>query len=347
MGGDNDDNDNGPPTGHISALQRQLRAEIEDVLQSSHDRRLKRIQRQVAVLRSDCGVNHASPAAPSVAASRATSDPSVAVQTEDMEATQRLATALEQCLQSADAASRTPQKTYGPSGRQSKLLDPEDKADALVSETKCMKVTLEQLDRSLNSRVRQIGALQSQLETCKNMQKEQEDATNVAAAALRELVANTASVPRMHEERLHGRQQRVAKMRQDLIRNREKATYYQALARQQRRYYLQNERIEASGAVDRLQRHPAGEIFLWPRPPSMADMKAEVFDIGTAIANPYVCDSWPFEPNVLASRTQKGATMQRIEEIPEIPRFAAFGRGCDDDDFDDRNNGPAETARSL
>jgi len=336
---------------------------MENVLRASHERRLKRIQRQVAVLCSDNGVAPVSPAAPSVAASGATSLPSVAVQTEDVEAKQRLVRAMERSLQSADAASRTPPKIYGPSGRQRRLLDPqEEKVDGLVSETTCMKGTLEQLDISIISRERQIAALQSQLETCKNMEKEQVDATSVAAAALRELVANSASVPRVHEERLHKRQQRVAKLRQDLHRNRQKATHYRALAQQQRHYYLQNERTGNSGAADRLQRHPAGEIFLVPRPPSLGDMKAEVFDIGTAIANPYVCDSWPFEPNVLASRTSKEATMQAcIEETPEdfeeerkrLPflqlRLPAPGRGCDDeeDDFDDRYNGPSETARSL
>jgi len=362
-GGDDDANDNGPPTGHISILQRKLRAEMEEVLRASQDRRLKRIQRQIAVLCSENGVKPVSPAAPSVAASSATSDQSVAVQTEDVEARQRLVTALEHSLQSADAASRTPQKTYGPSGRQSKLLDPEDKTDGLVSENKCMKATLEQLDRSLNSRERQIAALQSQLETCKNMQKVHEDATKIAAAALRELVANTASVPRMYEERLRSRQQRVAKKHEDLIRNKQKDSHYQALAVQQKHYYLQNERIGMTpGAADRLQRHPAGDLFLWPRPPHHPDTKAEAFDIGTAIANPYVCDSWPFEPNVLASRTLKEATMQVCieetdEDLEEEPRRLPFlqlrlpapGRGCDDeeDDFDDRYNGPSETARSL
>jgi len=335
---------------------------MEDVLRASHDRRLKRIQRQVAILCSESGVKPISPAVPFVVASGATSGPSVAVQTEDVEATQRLATALERSLQSADAASKTPQKTYGPSGRQSKLLDPqEEKADGLVSETTCMKGTLEQLDRSLNSRARQIAALQSQLDTCTCMKKEQEDATKVAAAALRELVANTASVPRMHEDRLHRRRQRVAELSRDLDRSRHKATHYQSLAQQQRRYILQNERIGVSGAADRLQSHPAGDIFLVPRPPPLGDVNAEVFDIGTAIANPYVCDSWPFEPNVLASRTSKEATMQMcIEETPEdfeeerkrLPflqlRLPAPGRGCDDeDDFDDRYNGPSETARSM
>lgn len=225
-----------------------------------------------------------------------------------------------------------------------------------------MKNTLEHLDRALNSRERQIGALQSQIENCKNMCKEKEDATVAAAAALRELVAHPASATRIHEERLRRLRQHVAKLRQNLDNSQQKATHYQALAQQQRRYYLQNERIDVSGAGDRLQRHPAGDIFLVPQPPPLGDMKAENFDIGTAFANPYVCDSWPFEPNVLASRTSKEATMPLCleetsedleEEHKRLPflqlRLPAPGRGCDDEeeDFDDRYNGPSETARSL
>jgi hypothetical protein len=336
---------------------------MEDVLQASLQRRLKRIEQKVNVLISDGGVNPISSATPSVVVSGATLGPSVAVQTEDSEAAQRLFTTLERTLQSAEMASRPTKKAYGPSGKQSKLLDPqEEKADGLVSETTCMKNTLEQTDRALNSRERQIGALQSQLEHCKTMHTEKEDATMAAAAALRELVAHPASAPRIHDERLRRLRQRVAELRQNLDRSQEKAKHYQALAQQQRLYYLQNERIGENGGGDRLQRHPSGELFLVPKPPPLGDMKAEVFDIGTAIANPYVCDSWPFEPNVLASRTSKEATMQMcVEETPEdmeeerrrLPflqlRLPAPGRGCDDeeDDFDDRYNGPSETARSL
>jgi len=351
--------DIGPPKEHMSTLQQQLRAEMEDVLRASLQRRLKRIEQKVRILCSDGGVNLTS-ATSSVAVSGATFGPSVSVQTEDSEAAQRLITVLERSLQSAEMASRTTQKTYGPSGKQSKLPDPVDeKRDDLVLEEKCMENSLTDLVRALNSRERQIGALQSQLDSCKNMCKEKEDATTAAKNALRELVAHPASPPRIHEERLCRLRQRVAELRRNLDNTQEKAMHYQKLAEQQRRYYLQNERVAIHG--DRLRRHPAGEISQVPRPLPLGDMKAEGFDVGTAIANPYICDSWPFEPNVLAQRTSKEATMQMcIEETPEDLeeecmrlhflqlRLPTPGRGYDDeDDFDDHYTSPSETARSL
>ena len=35
------------------------------------------------------------------------------------------------------------------------------------------------------------------------------------------------------------------------------------------------------------------------------------------VANPYVCDSWPFEPNVLAKRTPQESAMPTFEEETE------------------------------
>jgi len=333
------DGDNGtdPPTGHVSKLQRQLRAEMEDVLQASLQRRLKRIEQKVNVLCSDGGVNMSSSPTPSVAASGVPLGSSVAVQTEDPQAAQRLVTVLERTLKPAEAK----QKAYGPSGRQSRLLDPsEEKVDGPVNENKCIKNSLDELDRNLNSRERQIEALSRQLETCRSMYKEKEDATMAAAEVLRELVHHPAAAPKIHEERVRKLRQRVAELRQNLDRSQEKAVHYQSLSQQQRRYYLQNERIGLSNAGDRVQRHPAGDIFLVPQPPPMGDAKPEVFDIGTAIANPYICDSWPFEPNVLAQRTSKEATLPAcIEEMKEDLR---------DDPFHDRYfGGPPETARSV
>jgi len=354
--------DIGPPAGHMSTLHRQLRAEMEDVLQASLKRRLKRIEQKVNVLCSDDGVNLTSSATSSVVVSGATLGPSVAVQTEDSEAAQRLITTLERSLQSAEKASRTPHKAYGPSGKQSKLHDPSDeKHDGLVAEIPCMQSTLSELDRALNSRERQIDALQSQLAFCKNMCEEKKDAAEAAKTVLKELVAHPAAPPRIHEERLCRLRQRVAELRENLDENREKATHYKELAEQQRRYYLQHERIGVSGGRERLQRHPSGDLSMVPKPPPQGDMKAEGFDIGTAFANPYICDSWPFEPNVLAQRMSKENPLHMcVEETPEdleeerrrLPflqlRLPAPGRGCDEeeeDDFDDRY--PSGTARSL
>lgn len=93
---------------------------------------------------------------------------------------------------------------------------------------------------------------------------------------------------------------------------------------------------------------------------SQDDDTEEMFDVGTAVANPYVCDSWPFEPNVLAKRTPQESSMPTFEEETEDDlkeaergfrtnpfrslRFPPGPSGAASDDDDDRYPG---TARSL
>merc|ERR1711957_261782 len=95
------------------------------------------------------------------------------------------------------------------------------------------------------------------------------------------------------------------------------------------------------------------------RPIMLADEEEpETWDVGTAFANPYVCDSWPFEPNVLANRTFKQeGTMEPCKEetkedmenekmrLPNLRALPMPGRFDDDDSEDDM--APAGTSRSL
>merc|ERR1712060_733776 len=108
-------------------------------------------------------------------------------------------------------------------------------------------------------------------------------------------------------------------LKADLSKSKEQAKYFQTLVEQQRVYFLQSERVAVSSGRQGLSRHPAGCIWLMPQPlPMMEEEKLEGWDVGTAIANPYVCDSWPFEPNVMASRCPKEAYLQPfVEETKE------------------------------
>ncbi|CAK0893224.1 unnamed protein product [Prorocentrum cordatum] len=146
------------------------------------------------------------------------------------------------------------------------------------------------------------------------------------------------------------------------------AEQYEKMVQDQRTFFLQSERIAVSGGPSMLARHPCGEIALVPRPLSMANEQPEVWDVGTAVANPYVVDSWPFEPNVLARRTmQEAPTMQPFKEETEEDlreasgpaRRSPFGafdfrlamptRDSEDEDdgFNSRYGGPTETSRSM
>eukprot|EP00929_Paragymnodinium_shiwhaense_P114053 TRINITY_DN82373_c0_g1_i1.p1 TRINITY_DN82373_c0_g1~~TRINITY_DN82373_c0_g1_i1.p1 ORF type:complete len:612 (+),score=212.27 TRINITY_DN82373_c0_g1_i1:158-1993(+) len=66
------------------------------------------------------------------------------------------------------------------------------------------------------------------------------------------------------------------------------------------------------------------------------------WDVGTAIANPYVCDSWPFEPNVLARRTPSEASFKYAGIPPEEPLKPCVEETQEDidDEEDDKPRNP-------
>lgn len=346
--GDVGDQEGDGAAGHASLWHKQMRAEVEDVLQQGLKRRLARIEKKVAIL-CQASVGSASSVC-------------IGVQTDaaaDAICTKKVARAFERALQTADDAAKKPTKVFGPTGLQGTLRDPkEEKEDGFVCEVASMKCTLESLGRSLGSRERQIAALQKQLETCKNLHEERVIEVDAASEDLRRLLADPSTAVKAHSDRLRLTRTRVAELSDSLRKAQEEAKRYRALAQQQHSFYLQGERIVTSGS---LARHPAGDIFLVQRPLPMGDEKAKVWDVGTAIANPYIVDSWPFEPNVLAQRSSKEASLKAcIEETEEdlekerrrLPnlrlRSPAVGYfDDDDDDSNDRYQGPSETARSA
>lgn len=165
-----------------------------------------------------------------------------------------------------------------------------------------------------------------------------------------------------HSEKVGRHRSRLKQIADSLSDTRSQAKYYRSLAQQQRAYFLQRERVAVQGGSKLLARHPTGEIFLVPLPAAIGDdTPKHVWDVGTAIANPYVCDSWPFEPNVLARRCFQEAPMspfseetpedlEDLEEERESLRYP-FRSGMqlppasDDDDDDDAY--PTGTARGM
>mmetsp|Transcript_110499 Transcript_110499/g.293538 ORF Transcript_110499/g.293538 Transcript_110499/m.293538 type:complete len:189 (-) Transcript_110499:7-573(-) len=149
-----------------SLLHRRMRAELNEVLESSFKRRLKRIEQKVAILceggRVTANQPSASFAPPSRVADRVRPSTSAEVQTEEEESvsTQKLSDAFKGAMRRAALATLKPSKVFGPTKRQVALPDPkEEKEDLPVSEAHACKATLESLGRSLSSRERQIGSL--------------------------------------------------------------------------------------------------------------------------------------------------------------------------------------------
>eukprot|EP00418_Pyrodinium_bahamense_P067320 CAMPEP_0179082098 /NCGR_PEP_ID=MMETSP0796-20121207/37002_1 /TAXON_ID=73915 /ORGANISM="Pyrodinium bahamense, Strain pbaha01" /LENGTH=394 /DNA_ID=CAMNT_0020779493 /DNA_START=51 /DNA_END=1235 /DNA_ORIENTATION=+ len=357
----------------VSVLQSRMRAELDEVLQYSFKRRLARIEKKVAIvceggqdgpwpgLTSEAGPP---PAPLPGAAARAGPQVSQGVQTEEEPAfTEPLTQAMKNALKMATVCATNPVKAFGPTSHQTTLPDPkEEKEDIPVSEVQAMRATLESLGRSLGSRERQISSLQQQVQTCHDMLEERTLEADAGAQVLRDLLADPGKLGEAQQDRIARRGNRVAELTSNLQKSQEQAKRFQGLVQQQRAFLVQGERIAASGGAEAVARHPAGEVALVPRPPPMGDEQPEVWDVGTAVANPYVVDSWPFEPNVLASRAPKEASMHPCAEETEedleeerrrLPYRAGLqlrlpGRSCEEDDgYDDRYQGPSDTARSL
>lgn len=230
-----------------------------------------------------------------------------------------------------------------------------------IRETIALKATLENLTQNLGSRERQIGSLQQQLATVKSICAEGAEKAKLVEASAKGLEEDPALVKQAAAQRKGRRQARVEEMTANMQRAQEQAKRYQALAQQQRAFFLQSERVAVSGGQEAITRHPAGEVALTLQPPSISDEQPEVWDVGSAVANPYVTDSWPFEPNVLARRAPQEGSMDPFEEetpedLDERPRFRNpfGGRGLPslrmpghESDEDDDYGGPTATSRSL
>jgi len=343
-----------------SLMHRRFRSEVEDTLRGGLLRRLARLERQVKVL---CDSN----------GSRGVDDSQVvdeAVSTEPADADEcderALCESVAKALRRANRCATEPAKNYGPTEAQVKQVAPPEKDEALEKESVTLMASLQSLEQSLASRSRQIKNLQQQADACeKELAKQNEEAEDVLGQ-LALFQKDPSKLSAAKDFRMERKRRRAKQMRENARHQREQATHYEALVHQQRAFFLQRERIDAHGGKQEVQRHPAGEIFLVHQPISLDDDNTqEMFDVGTSVANPYVCDSWPFEPNVLSKRGPTEAFMQPFKEEteedleeenkPRNPfraglsslRLPARGDSDDEDDYDGRYNGPSDTARSL
>lgn len=372
-----------------SGLHRAFRSEVDQVLKTGLTRRMERMQKQLkqaaqaggrehtihehstnGVVNADGkknGVAHSSPGA--------ASQPSAQIRK-----------SLNAALLAAAKATIKPELEFGASHNQRKLIsrlgEPPEKNEEIIKEATTLKLTLKSVSQCCSNRARQIENLTSQLEKCHELYEERVGLAQEAAVNLQRLQENPSSLQEVHSERVRRRKKRVEEMA-DAVRNAQaEAAYYQDLVQQQQHFlesgraYLQRSFQENGGTYlqqlarasleqhayyqTSLAHHPAGEVFLVPRQPhALGEDKVERWDVGCSIANPYVCDSWPFEPNVLARRSPQEVPMQPLleeteEDIEEENRgFRHLFRsglnlrsalGPDDDDDDDRMPGTSRSA---
>ncbi|CAE7534595.1 FRQ1 [Symbiodinium sp. CCMP2592] len=345
-------------SGHGSSLQSRLKTEFDEVMQSSMQRRLSRLREEVDALCSTLQPRGTTPNGCDSHRQVANMSKASATASPD---TKSLCETVAKALRRANRCALEQTKQYGPSEQQVTKADPPEKDEGLVMEGTTLRSSLSSLEQSLASRVKQIGHLTEQLKACEATREERARQAEEAKSKSSMLSGDLSLLLKICQFHLETRRERVEQMSKDTAFQKQQAKYYKSLAHQQRAFYLQSERISACGGKDAIARHKAGELALVAQPATLEDDNTqELFDVGTAVANPYVCDSWPFEPNVLAKRTPQESAMPAFEEETEEDLREAergfrtnpfrgagargFNRGFDDDDDYDRR---PSSARSL
>jgi hypothetical protein len=220
-------------------------------------------------------------------------------------------------FQFAKEKNKVPEKVFGPTKLQRTLPKPPEKPAPLVPETVALKSSLAAVHQNLASRDRQTAELQKQLKDCRQALLEQTEVSKESESRLRRLLESPGKTPQTQAEELARLQEKISALSARLTDAKASESYWSVVAKRQRAFFLQSEQ-HGPEAMQLLKRHPCGEVFVAPAPilGEAGDM-GPAWDVGTSHANPYVCDSWPFEPNVLSKRTHQEPTMQPLEEDPE------------------------------
>jgi hypothetical protein len=240
---------------------------------------------------------------------------------------------------------KVPEKSFGPTKLQRTLPKPPEKPSPLVPETVALKSSLAAVQQCLGSRDRQTAELQKQLKECRQALWEQTQINSASADRLNRLLAAPGRAPQVQAEELSRLHEKISALSSRLADAKSSETYWSVIAKRQRAYFLQSEQ-HGPESMQQMKRHPCGEVFVAP-PPILGEAGdvGPAFDVGTSHANPYVCDSWPFEPNVLARRTPQEPMMQPLEEDPDAEDEVSI------DDEDDEEElecvSPSKKASSM
>lgn len=205
---------------------------------------------------------------------------------------------------------------FGPTERQHELEEPPERLLPVEPE-QGRQQTLQTLQRILERRDTQTTELHRQLREARKGLWLQTVEARASAARLAELLSDPSRAPAAQAEALAELQKEASELSRQLADARQGEQHWGHVAKRQRAYLMQHERLAHDGAR-LLRRHPAGEIFLAPPPPALeGEPPSRTWDVGTSHCNPYCVDSWPFEPNVLAQRTHHEPAFQGWEEVDE------------------------------
>mmetsp|Transcript_33326 Transcript_33326/g.61098 ORF Transcript_33326/g.61098 Transcript_33326/m.61098 type:complete len:388 (-) Transcript_33326:58-1221(-) len=311
-----------------SPFLRAVRDEIDAVLSESLNRRLKALEKKKPPVANGSRMLAKAAEPQGVKVLRPTAVQEVQTEGLSLQTQLRLQDAVASAVTHASRVSLKPVKAFGPSKIQHKATEPPEKREAMVKECETLRDTLSTLGRSVSSRIKQIESLKQQLALCTQQCGEREEEAKKAADMLSRLKTDRSSHADVRQQRLKKRRQRVLELRANLKEAQEQEVRYKGLAQHQRAFFVQSERISLAGGLEVVAHSPCGEIFLPPPPPEIGDQEPSLmWDIGTQIANPYVVDSWPFEPNCLARRT--------AHESAEAPILEAEEEDEEDEDDDE------------
>lgn len=213
-----------------------------------------------------------------------------------------------------------PPKMFGPTDKQLQLADPPEKYSAAIDEELSERASLATLQRILGKRDAQTTELHRQLKEARQSLWLQASEARAATARLHALLSDPLKAPAAQAEALLQLREEVKELSRRLGESRSKEQHWSAIAKRQRAFFMQSERMSQEG-TSLLRRHPAGDIFLAPSPVIIDDEDAThqpSWDVGTSHCNPYCVDSWPFEPNVLAQRASVEPNLQNWAEEDEV-----------------------------
>jgi len=209
-----------------------------------------------------------------------------------------------------------PPKVFGPTYRQNDLVDPPEKFPPLWDEDESERHSMGTIHRVLAKRDAQTTELHKQLRQARQQLWQATAEARQAKAHLTAYLADTSQAPRAQAEAITRLQEEVEEISGRLAECRQQEQYWSSIAKRQRAFFQQSERISQEG-MSLLRRHPAGDIFLAPQPVVLDDDEPRdepMWDVGTSHCNPYAVDSWPFEPNVLAAKASAQPNLHRWEE---------------------------------
>eukprot|EP00927_Polykrikos_kofoidii_P053646 TRINITY_DN48236_c0_g1_i1.p1 TRINITY_DN48236_c0_g1~~TRINITY_DN48236_c0_g1_i1.p1 ORF type:complete len:436 (+),score=97.15 TRINITY_DN48236_c0_g1_i1:175-1308(+) len=317
-----------------SLFHRRMMAEVDDVLKGGLRKRLERVEKRVNKLVDSNSGSIAS------ASSKCVDEGVQTIASSSVDTTGFAKAMSVAHRNAARCTSRTKRPAFGPSKTHLSHLrsknkgnsdtpapEPSDKTEDVVRESVTLRQSRTSLKQSLTSREKQIASLKSQLAVCQEHCKQNTADANASSKILEELEKEPSLIAKVRDEKLQRRKDRVQDLEKKLAHAEWQAKHYQELSQQQRAFWTQTDRMTASGMSSVVNKHPCGEIFVVPKPASMADDKPEVWDVGTAVANPYVVDSWPFEPNVLARKTN--------HEVPMPPYAEETKEDLEEEEEDD------------